>query len=38
MALRKNKKNIEQYEKIKEEIQIKENEKIRKSKRTFRKY
>ena len=32
MALRKNKKNIEQYEKIKEEIQIKENKRLEKAK------
>ena len=32
MALRKNKKNIEQYEKIKEEIIIKENEKLEEAK------
>jgi len=32
MALRENKKNIEYYEKIKEEIQIKENEKLQKAK------
>ena len=32
MALRKNKKNIEQYEKIKEEIQIKENKRLEEAK------
>ena len=32
MALRENKKNIEYYEKIKEEIQIKENEKLQEAK------
>ena len=33
MALRKNKKNIEQYEKIKEEIQIKENKRLAEAKK-----
>ena len=32
MALRKNKKNVEEYEKIKEEIQIKENKRFEKAK------
>ena len=33
MALRENKKNIETYEKIKDEIQIKENEKLEEAKK-----
>ena len=33
MALRKNKKNVEEYEKIKEEIQIKENKRLEEAKK-----
>ena len=33
MALRENKKNLETYEKIKEEIQIKENNKLEEAKK-----